>query len=86
MGYTSIDFVKLFSAFMSALSVIGLAALTIGPWAEPSATTGRTTLILAGSAFWMINLIATNVGALLATQADQIAALQRQLGHHRTEV
>jgi uncharacterized membrane-anchored protein len=33
--------------------------------------------------FWMINIIATNVGALLATQADQIAALQRQLGDLR---
>ena len=83
MEYKRIDFVKLWSAIMSALALAGLAVVTVGPWAEPSEPAARTLLTLGWLAFWMINIIATNVGALLAAQADQIAALQRQLGDQR---
>ncbi len=34
----------------------------------------------------MIGIIARSASALLAEQADQIAALQRQLGEHRPTV
>ncbi len=79
MEYKSIDFVGVWSLIMSALSVLGILALTFGPWAEPSGQTTRMILTFSWFAFWMIGTIARNVSALLQTQADQIAALQRQL-------
>jgi hypothetical protein len=85
MEYKSIDFVGFFSLIMSALSVLGLVALTFGPWAQPSVQTARTMLILSSLAFSMIGTIARNVTALLEAQADQIATLQRQLADQRPE-
>jgi hypothetical protein len=82
MEYKSIDLVSFSSLVMSALSVLGLAALTIGPWAQP-APTARLIFTFAWLAFWMINTIARNVGALLEAQADHIATLQRQLAEQR---
>ena len=79
MGYKALDFVGFFSLGFAALAVLGLAALTFGPWAQPANPTARLVLTLSWLAFWMMNTLARNVRALLEAQADQIAALQRQL-------
>ena len=83
MEYKSLDFVGLWSLIMSALSVLGIGALTFGPWADPSAQPTRLILTFSWFAFWMIGTIARNVRAALEAQADQIAALQRQLAEQR---
>jgi hypothetical protein len=82
MEYKGIDFVALWSGILGALSVVGLLALTFGPWAEPNQV-ARTILTIGWLTFWMIAVLARNVGALLQTQADQITALQRQLADNR---
>lgn len=79
MEYKSVRLVGLFSLFMGAVSVLGAAALTFGPWAEPSAQMTRTFLLVSSVAFSMVGAVANNVVAILERQADQIAALQRQL-------
>ena len=79
MDYKSLDFVGLFGMIFGAISVLGLVALTFGPWAEPSAPMARLVLTFSWLAFWMIARVAGSVRALLGAQADQIAALQRQL-------
>ena len=82
MSYKALDMVGMFSLIFVGISVLGLAALTVGPWADPSPT-GRTILTLSWMAFWMINTLARSARALLAEQADQIATLQRQLSELR---
>ncbi len=83
MEYKSLDFVALWSGLMGALAVLGAAARTVGPWAQPSAQTARMTLTLSWFAFWMIGTVARSVRTVLVTQADEIAALRRQLGEQR---
>ena len=85
MNYKSMDFVSFFSLVMGAIAVLGLAAVTLGPWG-PASPTARLVLTFGWLTFWMIGTIARSVGALLAEQADQIAALQRQLGEQRPTV
>ena len=82
MEYKSLDFVGMFSLIFGALSVLGLVALTFGPWAQP-APMARTFLTVSLLVFWMIGAVARNVRALLEAQADQIAALQRQVSEPR---
>ena len=79
----SLDFVGFWSTILLALAVIGLAALAFGPWAGASALTARLTLTFGLLAFWLIGLIARNASAVLAAQADQISALQRELAGQR---
>ncbi len=83
MEYKSLDFVGLSSLIFGAISVLGLVALTFGPWAQPSAPTARLALTLSSLAFWMIATMARSVRALLEAQADQITALQRQLAERQ---
>lgn len=83
MEYKSLDFVGLFSLIFGAISALGLAALTFGPWAEPSGSMARLVLTFSWMAFWMIARVAGSVRALLGAQADQIAALQRQLAERQ---
>ena len=85
MEYKSLDFVGFFAMVFGTISVLGLAALTFGPWAQPSPPMARLVLTFSWLAFWMIAKIAGSVGALLAAQADQIAALQRQLAEWQPE-
>jgi hypothetical protein len=84
MDYKSLDFVGLFGMIFGAISVLGLVALTFGPWAEPSAPMARLVLTFSWLAFWMIAMVAGSVRALLSAQADQIAALQRQLADRQS--
>ncbi len=85
MDYKSLDFVGLMSGIMQGLSVLGLVALTVGPWAaQPSAGAARMALTLSALAFWMIATIARNAVALLGAQADQVAELRRQLADQRS--
>jgi hypothetical protein len=84
MEFKKMDLVRLFSGLMSALSVLGHAALAFGPWAVPAAPVTRTILTLSGLTFWMIYTIATSAGALLEAQADRIEALQRQLADQQS--
>jgi hypothetical protein len=83
MEYKSLDFVGLFSVIFGAISVLGLAGLTFGPWAEPSGSMARLVLTFSWIAFWVIAKVAGSVRALLGAQADQIAALQRQLAERQ---
>lgn len=83
MEYKSLDFIGVFSGIFGAISVLGLVALTFGPWAQPSAPTARMVLTFSWLAFWMIVMVARNVRALFEAQADQIAALQRQVTEQR---
>lgn len=81
MDYKSIDFVALWSLILGGASVLGLVALTFGPWgAQPSGQTAYALLAIGWLAFWMLGLLANNVAKILHAQADQIAALQQQLG------
>ena len=84
MEYKSLDFVALFGICFGAISVLGLAVLTFGPWAEPSEPMARLVLTFSWLAFWMIARVAGSVSALLRAQADQIAALQRQLAERQS--
>lgn len=84
MEYKSIDFVGFFSGLLSAASALGAAALTFGPWgAQPSGQTAYTILTISFLAFGMVSTMANNVAKILEVQADQIAALQRQLAGQR---
>ncbi len=80
MEYKSLDFVAFWSVTLGAASVLGQVALTFGPWsAQRSGPTAYALLAIGWLAFWMIGLLANNVAKILHTQADQIAAVQRQL-------
>ena len=79
MEYKSLDVVVVMSAFFAAISVLGLVALTFGPWAQPSAPMARLVLTFSWVAFWMIAMVARNVRSLFEAQAHQITALQRQV-------
>lgn len=86
MDYKTLDFVGLFGMILGGISVLGLVALTFGPWAQPSAPIARLILIFSWLAFWMIAKVAWSVRALLGAQADQMAALQRQLASRQPAV
>ena len=80
MEYRSIDFVAFFSGLLSVASAIGAAVVRVGPWAaDPFSQTSSTIMTISFLAFGMVSLMANNVSKILGTQADQIAALQRQL-------
>ena len=80
MAFKSIDFVGLCSGIVAAVSVVGAAVLTFGPWgAQQGGQTAYAILMVASLAFWMISEMASGVTKILEEQADHIAALQRQL-------
>lgn len=83
MEHRAIDFVGFCSLILGTLSVLGMGLLSFGPWAQPSAETVRMVLGSSWLGFWMVAILARNVAALLRTQADQIAALERQIGDQR---
>lgn len=83
MEYKTLDSISVFSLFASAIAVLGIAALTFGPWADPSAGTAYMSLIFSGLAFGEIGLLTRSVRTLLEKQADQIDALQRQIADQR---
>jgi len=82
MEYRALDFVGFFSLLFAGLSVLGLVVLTFGPWAQP-APTARAMLTVSWPVFMMITIVARNVRGLLEKQADQIAALQRQVNEQQ---
>jgi hypothetical protein len=85
MEHKSIDFVGYFSLILTAVSVLGVAALTFGPWgAQPSGGTAYAILTISCAAFGMLSMMAINVAKILLTQADEIAALQQQLSEQRS--
>jgi hypothetical protein len=59
-----------------------LAVLTFGPWG--TSETARLILVISWFLFPMIWTLARNVVALLGAQADQIAALQREIVESRS--
>ena len=80
MEYRSIDFVRFFSLILSGASALGVAALVFGPWRTGlEGQTAYAILSISSLAFCFISVMAGNVATILKTQADQIAALQRQL-------
>ena len=85
MEHKTIDLVRLFSAAFSALSVLGLAAARFGPWASAPDPAAETLLWISFMAFGMIYRLASSVGTILITQADAIAALERQLHSSRSD-
>jgi hypothetical protein len=86
MEYKSIDFVGYFSGILSVASMVGTIVLRLGPWAAgPSGETAYMVLTISALAFGMVALMASNVTKILQEQADQIAALQRQIGEHGSQ-
>ena len=85
MEYQSIDLVGFFSGILSAASVLGAAALTLGPWGDQvSGRTAYTLLTLSWLVFGMVCMLASNLAKILQAQADQIAALQGQFAEQRS--
>ena len=87
MEHKGIDFVGFVSLVAMAGSVLGLVAVTFGPWKEqPSGSTLYAILSFTLLTFSMLGTLTRNVAAILRTQADQIAALQRELVEQRSRV
>jgi hypothetical protein len=84
MAYKSIRFVGFFALIVGCASVLGAAALTFGPWAQPSQETTRAMLTFCFLAFSMVGTLATNAATIFESQADEIAELRRQVADQRT--
>ena len=84
MACKSIRFVGFFALIFGLAAVLGAAALTFGPWAQPSADTPRAMLMACFLIFSMVGTVATNVATILESQADEIAELRRQVAEQRS--
>jgi hypothetical protein len=85
MHYKTIDFVALLSVLFGAAAVLGIVALTFGPWGgRPSGQTAYTILSISWLVFWLIGMLANSAAKILSGQADQIAALERDLAEQRS--
>jgi hypothetical protein len=80
MPYKSIGLVGVFSGIFSAGCAIGIIALNVGPWGKTGDGPAAGAMLAMGFLFFsMLGTIAFNVVSILATHADQIAELRRQL-------
>ena len=80
MAYKRIRFTGFLALMLSAVCILGMAALTLGLFANPAPDAANTMLLAGFLAFSMLGTVATDAATILESQADQIAELRRQLG------
>lgn len=84
MEYKRIRGAGFISMLMAAATMLGAVALTFGPWANPSSTTGRSLLVILSFLFSMIGTVAFSAANILEEQADQIDTLRRALAEQQS--
>ena len=84
MAYKSIRFVGFVALISGLAAVLGAAALTFGPSAQPPSDTPRAMLLACFLVFSMLGSVATNAASILESQADEIAELRRQVAEQKS--
>jgi hypothetical protein len=85
MEYKSISLAGVFSAILGAACAVGIIALNVLPSGRSAGGPAAGALLSIGFlVFMMLSTIARDVAAILATHADQIAELRRQLADRQS--